>query len=332
MRRFFLIASLLFISLYCFAQQNLPARIIGTIPDRNSTKTFQVQVGAFKLEKNAENAVLVLQKNALNPTREKYQDFTRVVIKGIPAGQVANFLAIIAQAGFNETIIREDSPAAVSMPSIPAPAITRQTISEKWEINNSDSAYSSFEFNHNRNYIAVENNEDNSVHFGEYSIPQRDTINMENLGTVRINNNNDTSINFTFSSKEEPGKEMRFTAAKAETIVDSPELDLLCRTWRVVDCTDKDNVGFLLLISNAGTYFFTTPDGTLNNLSQWRWYNERKEEFEYTHDNWEHYGRAKILDLSIKYLEVHDPGFSYYIRGYSEGFLDNYWELVPADN
>ena len=314
MRRLIIIFNLIFVSIFCFAQQNIPGKIIGRIPDAYSQKTYQIQVGAFKLPANAENVMLRLQKNALNPVSEKYLDFTRVLVKGIPANQTMNFLAVIKQAGFNEVIIREDTVSAIS---------------EKWEIITPGSAYSSFEFNHNRHYIAVENDEINSVHFGEYNMPQKDVISLEKLGTVRINNDSQTGIDFSFSSAEEPGREIRYTAAKAEVMKSSPKLDLLCRTWKVVNCTDSDNIGFSLLISNAGTYFFAEPDGASRSLSGWRWYDEKMDEFEYTHDNWEHYGRAKIIRLTVNSLEVFDPGFSRLVRGYSDGGLNDYWELVP---
>jgi hypothetical protein len=121
MRYSLLIFYLLFVSLNCFTQQNLPARIIGKIPDANNTKTFQIQVGAFSNEKNAESACSRLQKNGLNPATEKYLNFTRVMVQGVPANQVVNFLAIIKQSGFNEVIIREGSPVVSSPTPIKPP-------------------------------------------------------------------------------------------------------------------------------------------------------------------------------------------------------------------
>jgi len=98
----------LFLTVFCYAQQTLPDKIIGRIPDIANTKTFQIQVGAFSQEKNAEMAYLRLRKNALNPVIKKSADYSRVLICGIPANQVYNFLVIIKQSGFNEVIIRED--------------------------------------------------------------------------------------------------------------------------------------------------------------------------------------------------------------------------------
>jgi hypothetical protein len=107
MRRFIFI-HLFFISFYCFAQQNLPERIIGNIPDGKSTKLYQVQVGAYTVKKNADNAVSSLRKHNLNPDTEVFKIYTRVLIKKIPANQVINYLTTVRQAGFREVIIRED--------------------------------------------------------------------------------------------------------------------------------------------------------------------------------------------------------------------------------
>lgn len=101
---------LLFLVYYnAFAQQNLPNVIIGRLPPANSTDLYRIQVGAFLVESNAEEAILKLRKNALNPVSEKSGDFTRVMIQGIPANQVLNFLAVLKQAGFDEVIIRIDT-------------------------------------------------------------------------------------------------------------------------------------------------------------------------------------------------------------------------------
>ena len=231
MRRLFVISNFLFISFYCFAQQNLPGKIIGKIPDKNSAATYQIQVGAFTVEENAKRAVLQLTKNDLDPVSEQYLNFTRVMIKGISAHQVADFLAIIKRAGFNEVIIREDT-----------------------------------------------------------------------------------------------------AAAKVQTMPSSGELELLCRAWRVVNCTERENIGSLLVIFNTGTYLFTMPDGISNNVSAWRWYDDTNEEFEYSHDNWEHYGRAAITGLTENSLEIFDPGLFNTTHGYSNAGMDIQWELVPAND
>jgi len=111
MRRIILFSYFLFISFSCFAQQNLPARIIGSIPAGGSDKKYQIQVGAYIVEENAQDAVIQLKNIDLNPVTEKFRDFTRVLIKEIPANQINNILYSVAGAGFMEVIIREDTPS-----------------------------------------------------------------------------------------------------------------------------------------------------------------------------------------------------------------------------
>jgi len=315
LRRLFLIFNLLFITFFAYSQQNLPARIIGGIPDSSDAKLYQIQVGAYLLESNAENALFNLRDCNFSPVTEKYQNFTRVIIKRIPASQVRNYLANIKLAGFNEVIIRED---------------TNNSISEKWEINNPESAYTSFEFNHDMNYVAVENDENKTNRFGEYYISESQIINLINLGVLKINNNDEGSVDFSFSSADEPEKTINLSAAKSDKITASAELDLFCRTWKVVYCTDEESIGNILFISNAGTYFFTTPDGEANSMSRWRWYDDSKKEFEYSHDNWMFYGRARIDELTINSLKVFDPGYRGDIPGYSSAGFQNHWEFVPV--
>jgi hypothetical protein len=322
MKRVFFVINLLFISVLCFSQQNIPSKIIGQIPNSNSTKLYQIQVGAFRISQNAENTYARLIREGFSPVYEKYFDYTRVIIKAVSAGQVQNYLTRIKRIGFDEILIREDT--------------ARRSISEKWEITTPGSSYASFEFNQDYNYIAVENDplgeSDNPVRFGKYTMPAKDVIDMINLGVLKIEADNNEDINLSFSPADEHGKEMRFTASKAERMREYARTDLFCRTWKVIKSTETSWIGGLFFISNAGTYFFTTPDGESNSMSQWRWYNDKTEEFEYTHYNWRYYGRAKIMELTRNYLKFFDPGFVNIIPGYSNADLDIYCELEPVNN
>ena len=109
MRRFLITTGLFFISFYSFAQQNVPSRIIGRIPSIESTQTYQIQVGAFEIIQNANNAFLRLESGGLNPVYERHFGLTRVLISNIPAGQVWNHLVRIKSLGFDEVIIRSRS-------------------------------------------------------------------------------------------------------------------------------------------------------------------------------------------------------------------------------
>jgi len=108
MRRFLFTIGLFIISYCCFSQQNIPSRIIGRIPGINSTQTYQIQVGAFRIAKNADNVSVRLRAAGFNPIHESYLNLTRVLIPNIQAGQVRDHLVRIKSLGFNEVIIRED--------------------------------------------------------------------------------------------------------------------------------------------------------------------------------------------------------------------------------
>jgi cell division septation protein DedD len=70
------------------------------------TKTYRIQVGAFCNPANANNVVARLQCQNLNPVKEKYQQYTRVVLKGIPANRLDATVAVVKSAGFCETWIQ----------------------------------------------------------------------------------------------------------------------------------------------------------------------------------------------------------------------------------
>jgi hypothetical protein len=116
MHRVLIVIGLSFISFYCFSQQNVPSRIIGRIPNIESTQTYQIQVGAFRITQNANNVFLKLKSNGFNPIYESYFDLIRVLIPSIPAGQVRNHLVRIKSLGFDEVIIREDGNYPLRVP------------------------------------------------------------------------------------------------------------------------------------------------------------------------------------------------------------------------
>ncbi|GHV95110.1 hypothetical protein AGMMS50293_14300 [Spirochaetia bacterium] len=122
MRRLFTFFSLLLLSTISFAQQSTTFKIIGRVPNTESTKLYQLQVGAFKIEQNAETAFGNLSAASLNPVYEKYLDFTRVMIRGIGAKDIASCLEKLRALGFNEIIIREDTGAAIPISTVVLPA------------------------------------------------------------------------------------------------------------------------------------------------------------------------------------------------------------------
>ena len=113
MNRPLLLIGLLFLSALAFAQQNSAVKIVGGIPAADDTKLYQIQVGAFKQTQNAERALQKLNGASLSSSLEKYQDLTRVVVKGVSYRDIPLLLEKIKSLSFPEVIIRVDNQPAV---------------------------------------------------------------------------------------------------------------------------------------------------------------------------------------------------------------------------
>jgi hypothetical protein len=129
MRRLFIILNVLLLTVFCYSQQNISVNVIGKIPPGESTNAYQLQVGAFKVRQNAEAVFNRLKSEGLSPAYEQYNDFTRVMIRGINAKDIAACLGIIGVLGFNEVIIKEDNePAALPISTAALPAVSSNEI------------------------------------------------------------------------------------------------------------------------------------------------------------------------------------------------------------
>jgi len=131
MHRLIILINLLLISTIIFAQQNASIIIFGRVPYAEDSKMYRIQVGAFKNNKNAEAAFEKLKNASLNPDYESYQDFTRVIVKGINAAQVPQFLTTIRNIGFTEALVKidQDSPPVARLP-VSTAAIPSRTLTE----------------------------------------------------------------------------------------------------------------------------------------------------------------------------------------------------------
>ena len=83
--------------------------IIGKIPSDESSQLYKIQLGAFKKSKNAKRVFDRLNEASLNPIYEKYRNYTRVILPGIPARDVADYLEKIQELGFREAWIKADA-------------------------------------------------------------------------------------------------------------------------------------------------------------------------------------------------------------------------------
>jgi len=89
---------------------NVPAaRIVGGIPPATSSKSYRLQVGAFTVPRNALNAFDKLKNAGLNPAYEQNGEFYRVVLAGLKATEIQAIAQILANNGFPEALIREET-------------------------------------------------------------------------------------------------------------------------------------------------------------------------------------------------------------------------------
>jgi cell division protein FtsN len=89
---------------------NAPAaKIVGGIPPDGSSKSYRLQVGAFTVPRNALNAFDKLKNAGLNPAYEQNGEFYRVVLAGLKANEIQAIAQILANNGFPEAIIREET-------------------------------------------------------------------------------------------------------------------------------------------------------------------------------------------------------------------------------
>ena len=102
-RKLVFITLLLVLCNFCFAQN---IKVIGIIPGTNTGKTYQLQIGAFRLTVNINTAAGILSKNGFTPQYEKIGELTRVfVVCG--ASEVRAVVNRLGRAGFKEVVIRE---------------------------------------------------------------------------------------------------------------------------------------------------------------------------------------------------------------------------------
>lgn len=118
-----LIGILLFLPIFCFAQQLI---IVGGIPHHSDTRLYRIQAGSYRETANAERAFHSLRAAGLNPVYENYMDGKRVVLAGINARYIPLLLDIIRAAGFVSVWIREDITSSnVSIEVIGSGAVTK---------------------------------------------------------------------------------------------------------------------------------------------------------------------------------------------------------------
>ena len=84
------------------------ARILGGIPPAGSSATYRLQVGAYKVPRNALETFNKLKNAGLNPEYEQNEDLYRVVLAGLKAEEIQAIAQTLGISGFSEAILREE--------------------------------------------------------------------------------------------------------------------------------------------------------------------------------------------------------------------------------
>jgi rare lipoprotein A len=78
------------------------------IPPFGTNKRYRVQVGAYKVTRNAVDTFDRIKSLGIEPSYERYENFYRVVIAGIRAEDIQTLAGRLGPAGFSEILVREE--------------------------------------------------------------------------------------------------------------------------------------------------------------------------------------------------------------------------------
>ncbi|MDR2618661.1 MAG: septal ring lytic transglycosylase RlpA family protein [Treponema sp.] len=82
--------------------------ILGGVPPAGNGKFYRLQVGAYRIPRNAVEAFDKLKAAGLNPAYERNQDLYRVVLAGLRSEEIPSIAEKLGAAGFREALIREE--------------------------------------------------------------------------------------------------------------------------------------------------------------------------------------------------------------------------------
>ncbi|MDR1763680.1 MAG: hypothetical protein LBR64_06990 [Dysgonamonadaceae bacterium] len=224
--------------------------------------------------------------------------------------------------------------------------LTAEDIIGKWDVENVNSKYASFEFTKDGDYIVVENSSGEngtylSYRLGTYTINANKIV-LSAYGTVEAVKVPENGIfNFLFAGSD-------LTALKVSNVSSSAKTDLICRSWALdtlsVDSLQiseedrneyyleygenwlqaleqqlyEDNKGISFLFTKAGTCILTNKDAQnlpTMKFTEWKWTQNSGETaislWDDENDAWaENY--AQVLSVSDKTLELQKGKVIYY--------------------
>jgi rare lipoprotein A len=74
----------------------------------SASKVYRLQVGSYKVARNAVDAFDKLKSAGLSPAYERNGEYFRVVLAGIKGAEVQTVAERLGAAGFREALIREE--------------------------------------------------------------------------------------------------------------------------------------------------------------------------------------------------------------------------------
>jgi rare lipoprotein A len=78
------------------------------IPPLGTDKRYRVQVGAYRVTRNAVDTFDRIKSLGIEPSYERHENFYRVVIAGIRAEDIQTLAGRLGSAGFSEILVREE--------------------------------------------------------------------------------------------------------------------------------------------------------------------------------------------------------------------------------
>jgi hypothetical protein len=255
----FALAVFLCFSAPCFGQ----IKINGSVPVSETGKLYKLQIGAYRLARNADDAAAALKRLGFTPGREPCGNLTRVFIDRVRASQVQSFIDRLANAGFREVIIREAGAAprdrerlpAAAEPAAPVPG-TPETVPVP-DVPVSD--------------IPMVDSSPSDLPPPDLPLPDLPPLDIP--------------------------------AADPSAKIDLPRrTELLCRSWRSVTLNEENIQGTgpdnIITFSADGTYSIAYLDNHRSDEGLWKWKDDESADILYTWDNWQSSAVDKILELT----------------------------------
>jgi rare lipoprotein A len=86
-----------------------PAVILPDVPPAGDGKLYRIQVGSYKVPRNAADAFEKLRQAGLSPAYERNGDFYRIVLSKVRSDDVETIAGKLGTAGFREALIRAEN-------------------------------------------------------------------------------------------------------------------------------------------------------------------------------------------------------------------------------